>query len=347
MGLQTPDAVARRLAHHSSRSRATSTVCARSTRPMPPSRPPTCSAPPPSISTKRAAPSACSERGNETTRSAAPGWGRPDDLVLRAVRRRLAERSARQGRPRVSHRRDARRRGDREALARRDPRRALPARRELRRARRPRAHDAHGAHAPRQRRRVSRAVHGRVPAPRIHGQRLRARAQRRDQRSREYAALLVRRGARQSGAARLRVSRHALRAPERGHGRRDCIDHTRRRPRRSTAAHFTVGNALLGIGGGYSDSGGRATPSRRPAACRRGGAPDAPPIEPVRARTAARVLLIDEARRRCVDQLRLSASTCVAASATSTRCGSRTRGSASTATQSSHLYERDPRDCAA
>ena len=49
---------------------------------------------------------------------------------------------------------------------------------------------------------VSRALYRRVPEARVRRGRLRARAQRRDQRDREHAALLVRRGARQGRAAR-------------------------------------------------------------------------------------------------------------------------------------------------
>ncbi len=75
--------------------------------------------------------------------------------------------------------------------------------------------------------------------PAFDEQRLRARAQRRDQRSREHAALLLRRGARQSGAARVRVARHALRAPERRHGSRTASRSRSTTCARSTAAHFT------------------------------------------------------------------------------------------------------------
>ena len=176
---------------------------------------------------------------------------------------------------------------------------------------------------------VSRALHRRVPEAGVRRGRLRARAQRRDQRDREHAALLVRRGARQGGAARPRVSRHALRALERGHGRGLARRSRSTTCARSIAATTRARTSLLGLGGGF-DAGGRRTArgGRAAIAGRR------------RSRAAG-----DRRRRRSTAAPRCSStspapmprsasafrSTCAAASATSTRCGSRTRGSASTA----------------
>ena len=140
--------------------------------------------------------------------------------VQALVQGRLPGRSARQGRPRVADRRDARRRGDTKTRSlRRDPGDALPAGRELRRARRQGDDARDGPHAPRQRRRLPRAVHRRVPEARVRRGRLRAPA--RATRSTPSRTRCATRPTRSSARPRCtgRLRRHALRAPARRHGR--------------------------------------------------------------------------------------------------------------------------------
>ena len=115
---------------------------------------------------------------------------------------------------------------------------------------------------------------------------------------------------------------------ERGHGRGLESRSRSTTSRQVLRQHYTRDNALVGLGGGYDDASSRAPGGARtlPAAapdCGRRIQPDADP--------GPHVALIDEAGRGRVDQLRLSDRSCTAASAISTRSGSRTRGSASTA----------------
>ena len=170
--------------------------------------------------------------------------------------------------------------------------------------------------------------HRRVLEAGVRRGRLRARAQRRDQRDREHAALLVRRGARQGGAARPGVSRHALRALERRHRRGLALDHARRRARvlsplfhaRERGCRHRRG---LRRGGRRTARSGRAAVAGRLRRRRRRRS------TPNRSTAAPRWSSTSPARMpRSASAFR---STCAAATATSMRCGSRTRGSASTA----------------
>ena len=169
------------------------------------------------------------------------------------------------------------RRRDRNALARPDPRELCTRSPRATRARRSRAQHAHGPHASRQSstRYLELFTDAFLRAD-VRASDFERVKQRRDQRDREHAALLLRRGARQGGVERLRVPRHALRSIRPRARSRACKAITLDDVRAFYKSHFTAANALRGVGGGYDD----ATVARFKAARRQRCRPGAPRRRP-------------------------------------------------------------------